>query len=134
MLRRFSLTSTAQTSVVKLANVNPYRGKICLVVPLLVFQEPDTCCRYCSLAPKLKGFLMYWVYSSLVTNLEKPIAVFSFSVSISLLYLEGDLLLVSEHISIHHSGQVSGLFLLLGLLWVITPDNYNHRVFDSFTR
>ena len=86
ILRHFSLTFTTPTSVVKLANVNPYGEKVCLLVPPLLLREPDIYCRYLVLAQTLEGFLLYSVHSSQVTNLEKPRAVSSFLPAVALVY------------------------------------------------
>ncbi len=104
-----------------------------MVILLLGSRKTNTCCRYCSLAPESKVFLMYSSHSLLVMNLENPIAVFSFQFSNIFLYFW--MVICSWYVNVsvsNHCGQTLGLFLFFDK--VIMLDKNDHKLFDTVLR
>ncbi len=100
------------------------------VLLLLESCKTNICCRYCSLAPELKGFLMCSSHSLLVMNLENPIAVFLFPLSNIFLYFW--MVICSWYVNMsvsNHCGQTLGSFLFFDK--VIMLDKNNHKLFDT---
>ncbi len=101
-----------------------------MVLLLLGSQKTNTCCRYCSLAPESKGFLMYSSHSLPVMNLENLIAVFTFPLSNIFLYFW--MVICSWYANVsesNHCGQTLGSVLFFDK--VIMLDKNNHKLFDT---
>ncbi len=104
-----------------------------MVLLFLGSRKTNTCCRYCSLAPESKGFLMYSSHSLLVMNLENLIAVFSFPLSNIFLYFW--MVICSWYVNVsvsNHCGRTLGSFLFFDK--VIMLDKNNHKLFDIVLR
>ncbi len=95
--------------------------------------KTNTCCRYCSLAPESKEFLMYSSHSLLVMNLENLIAVFSFPFSNTFLYVLMVIYSWYMNVSVsNHCGRTLGSFLFFDK--VIMLDKNDHKLFDIVLR